>query len=150
MENYLELTKAMQNAMPKIDYAGLTETFAVLSHASSKLCSNWEESAESMKSQLEAVSNKWQAQIKGMQVFDFSVVKSFQQQIGSFQKMEGSIYDAVSKIDTESITKVLKVSNPFANYDYVMMAKALQNSFSQRMKKSQKKSKKILNKKSQK
>ncbi len=129
MENYLELTKAMQSAMPKIDYAGLTETFAVLSHASSKLCSNWEESIESMKSQLEAVSNKWQAQIKGMQAFDFSVVKSFQQQIGSFQKMEGSIYDAVSKIDTESITKVLKVSNPFANYDYDMMAKALQNSF---------------------
>lgn len=128
MADYIELTKAVQSVVPKIDYAGFTETLAVFSRASDKLCSNWEESVESMKSQLEAVSSKWQAKIKGMQAFDFSVVKSLQKQIGSFQKMEGSIYDAVSKIDTESFTKVLKLTSPFANYDYDMMAKALQNS----------------------
>lgn len=128
MEKYLELTKAMQSVMPKIGYVGLTETLAVLSRASDKLCPNWDESVESMKSQLEAVSSKWKTQIKGIQAFDFSVVKSLQKQIGSFPKMEGSIYDAVSKIDTESLTKVLKVTSPFANYDYDMMAKALQNS----------------------
>lgn len=128
MEKYLELTKAMQSVMPKIDYVGLTETLAVLSRASGKLRPNWDDSVGSMKPQLEAISSKWQAQIKGMQTFDFSVVKLLQKQIGSFQKMEGSIYDAVSKIDTESITKVLKVTSPFANYDYDIMAKALQNS----------------------
>lgn len=111
----------IQNVIPKIDYKGLTAALTSLSCATAKLRVNWEEIAESMAAQLEPISK--------MQTFDFSSVKSLQRQLESIQKMGGSIYDAFSEIDIESITRVLKVSNPFANYDYDMMAKALQNSF---------------------
>ena len=111
----------IQNVIPKIDYKGLTAALTSLSCATAKLWVNWEEIAESMAAQLEPISK--------MQTFDFSSVKSLQRQLESIQKMGRSIYDAFSEIDTESITRVLKVSNPFANYDYDMMAKALQNSF---------------------
>lgn len=111
----------IQNVIPKIDYKGLTAALTSLSCATAKLRVNWEEIAESMAAQLEPISK--------IQTFDFSSVKSLQRQLESIQKMRGSIYDAFLEIDTESITRVLKVSNPFANYDYDMMAKALQNSF---------------------
>ena len=111
----------IQNVIPKTDYKGLTAALTSLSCATAKLRVNWEEIAESMASQLEPISK--------IQTFDFSSVKSIQRQLESIQKMGVSIYDAFSEIDTESITRVLKVSNPFANYDYDMMAKALQKSF---------------------
>ena len=111
----------IQNVIPQTDYKGLTAALTSLSCATAKLRVNWEEIAESMASQLEPISK--------IQTFDFSSVKSIQRQLESIQKMGVSIYDAFSEIDTESITRVLKVSNPFANYDYDMMAKALQNSF---------------------
>lgn len=111
----------IQNVIPKIDYKGLTAALTSLSCATAKLRVNWEEIAESMAAQLKPISK--------MQTLDFSSLKSLQRQLESIQKMGVSIYDAFSEIDTESITRVLKVSNPFANYDYDMMAKALQNSF---------------------
>lgn len=129
MTDYIELTKAMQSVIPKIDYRGLTEAFSTLNSASDKFQQNLAESVEGIRSQLEMVSSKVQAQIKDMPTFDTSVVKALQKQLDSFQKMDRSVYDAISKIDTEGIMKALKVSNPLANYDYDMMAKALQNSF---------------------
>lgn len=120
MADYIELTKTIQNVMPKIDYKGLTESLTALSSATAKWRGDWGKIAESMAVQLEPVSK--------MKTFDPIVVKSLQKQTGAFQKLEESVYDALSKIDTESIAKALKVSNPFANYDYDMMAKVLQNS----------------------
>ena len=129
MVDYIETIKALQSVVPKIDYKGLTEAVTVLNHVSAKLQTNWEEIEKSIGSQLEDGSSKWQTQIKTIPIFDFSAAEVLQKQFGSFQKMEGGAYSALSKIDTESITKVLKVSNPLADYDYGAMAKALQNSF---------------------
>lgn len=121
MADYIELTKAMQNVIPKIDYNGLAETLTVLSHAAVKWQANWEEIAESITTQLKPVSK--------ISTFEPSVVKALQKQLCSWQRVEESVYDAFSKIDAESITKALKVSNPFADYDYDVLAKALQDSF---------------------
>lgn len=120
MADYIELTKAIQNVMPKIDYKGLTESLAALSSATAKWRGDWGKIAESIAVQLEPVPK--------MKTFDPIVVKSLQKRTGAFQNLEESVYDAFSKIDTESIAKALKVSNPFANYDYDMMAKVIQNS----------------------
>lgn len=57
MADYIELTKAIQNVMPKIDYKGLTESLTALSSATAKLRVDWGKIAESMAVQLEPVTS---------------------------------------------------------------------------------------------
>lgn len=138
--DYMESVKAVQRAMPKIDYANLIGGVAVLNRAINE---------SGLKSQLELFdsANKWKEIIglqsgsvlsevleqRGvMQALNLTGLNRLQEQSDFRQIISSPVYSILSEIDTANLAKALKISSPLADYDYGVMAKALQNSFAKK------------------
>lgn len=129
MDKYKNTISEIQSIVPKIDYSGFEDFSGILKHISTKVQPNTIEIADTVRLQLEAISREYKANVKIKPLFDFSINKSFKNQFVPFQEIEGSVYDAFLKVDTENLAKIVKILKPFARYDCYTMAKALQDSF---------------------